>query len=32
MKGAVLRKPGGFNDLYKHKHGADKDRNHYCAG
>ncbi|HOA04935.1 MAG TPA: 2-oxoacid:acceptor oxidoreductase family protein [Candidatus Fermentibacter daniensis] len=32
MKGAVLRKPGGFNDIYKHKPGADKDRTHYCPG
>ncbi len=32
MKGAVLRKPGGFMDVYEHKPGAEKDRTHYCPG
>ena len=32
MKGAVLRKPGGFMDVYQHKPGAEKDRTHYCPG
>lgn len=32
MKGAVLRKPTGFMDVYKHKPGNEKDRTHYCPG
>lgn len=32
MKKTVLRKPKGFNDVYKHKPGAEKDRTHYCPG
>jgi 2-oxoisovalerate ferredoxin oxidoreductase beta subunit len=28
----VLRKPTGFNDVYRHKPGAEKDRTHYCPG
>lgn len=32
MKKTVLRKPKGFNDVYKHKPGVEKDRTHYCPG
>jgi len=32
MKKTVLRKPKGFNDVYRHKPGAEKDRTHYCPG
>jgi 2-oxoisovalerate ferredoxin oxidoreductase beta subunit len=32
MKKTVLRKPRGFNDVYRHKPGAEKDRTHYCPG
>ncbi len=32
MKGAVLRKPRGFMDVYKHKPGAEKSVTHYCPG
>jgi 2-oxoisovalerate ferredoxin oxidoreductase beta subunit len=28
----VLRKPGGFNEVYHHKPGREKDRTHYCPG
>jgi 2-oxoisovalerate ferredoxin oxidoreductase beta subunit len=28
----VLRKPTGFNDVYHHKPGREKDRTHYCPG
>ena len=28
----VLRKPLGFNEIYKHKPGAEKNRTHYCPG
>jgi len=32
MKGAVLRKPAGFMQVYKHKPGAEKTKTHYCPG
>jgi len=28
----VYRKPKGFNDIYRHKPGAEKDKTHYCPG
>ncbi len=28
----MLRRPLGFNDVFRHKPGAEKDRTHYCPG